>query len=103
MTQSVDIWHDRALFHFLIDESDRARYVTNLRKALKPGGHAVIATFAPEGLAKCSGLLVRRYSSESLTAELGADFELVQSSAELHHTPIGTRQPFVHALFRLRG
>jgi SAM-dependent methyltransferase len=97
----VDIWHDRAVFHFLVDRTDRVRYVANLRKALKPGGSAIIATFAPDGPVKCSGLPVMRYSAESLGAALGADFELLQSFVDAHQTPMGTTQSFLYAAFRL--
>ncbi len=97
----VDIWHDRAVFHFLVDAADRARYVAHLRKAVKPGGHAIIATFAPDGPATCSGLPVMRYSAESLAAELGAGFELVHSFVDPHQTPKGTTQSFLYAAFRV--
>jgi trans-aconitate methyltransferase len=97
----VDLWHDRAVFHFLIDTGDRRRYVEHLRQSLKPGGSAVIATFAPDGPSRCSGLPVARYSPESLVAELGSEFELQRSSIELHQTPVGTTQSFLYALVRL--
>lgn len=97
---SVDFWHDRAVFHFLVEESDRARYVRNLRQGLKPGGYVLMATFAPDGPTKCSGLPVMRHSSESLHHELGADFELVRALVECHTTPMGTTQSFLFALFR---
>lgn len=96
----VDLWHDRAVFHFLVDAADRARYVANLRRTLKPGGHAVIATFAPDGPTKCSGLPVMRYSPESLKSEVGPGFELVQAFVQPHETPMGTTQSFVYTLFR---
>jgi SAM-dependent methyltransferase len=99
----VDIWHDRAAFHFLVDEEDRARYVANLHKALKPGGHVIIASFAPDGPAKCSGLPVMRHSAKSLAAELGAGFELLHSYVEPHQTPMGTTQSFLYAAFRLNA
>ena len=96
----VDFWHDRAVFHFLVDADDRERYIANLRKALKLGGYILIATFAPDGPTKCSGLPVVRYSRESLIADFGGDFEPEGSLIESHVTPIGTRQPFLYALFR---
>jgi hypothetical protein len=98
----VDLWHDRAVFHFLTDARDRGRYVECLRAALKPGGSAVIATFAPEGPQKCSGLPVARYSSESLSAELGEDFRLVASEQEEHRTPGGVVQLFQWSRFTFR-
>jgi SAM-dependent methyltransferase len=97
---SVDFWHDRAVFHFLVEESDRTRYVRNLRRGLKPGGHVLIATFAPDGPTKCSGLPVMRHSSESLNHELGADFGVVRALVEAHTTPMSTTQSFLFALFR---
>ena len=93
-------WHDRAVFHFLVEERDRARYVERLRQVLTPDGHAIVATFAPDGPTKCSGLPVMRYSAESLQSELGADFHLVQSLVEPHATPMGSRQSFLFAVFR---
>lgn len=95
-----NFWHDRAMYHFLVDERDRARYVERLRQVLTPGGHAIIATFAPDGPTKCSGLPVMRYSAESLQAALGADFVMVQSLLEPHATPTGTTQSFLFAVFR---
>jgi SAM-dependent methyltransferase len=71
----VDIWHDRAVFHFLTNADDRVRYVAHLRTALRPGGSAIIATFAPDGPEKCSGLPWVRYSPDSLLRELGEDFD----------------------------
>lgn len=97
---SVDLWHDRAVFHFLVDAADRASYVRRLRDGLKPGGHVVISTFAPDGPTKCSGLPVMRHSSDSLAHELGSDFALVHSFVEPHPTPMGTTQSFLFALFR---
>jgi SAM-dependent methyltransferase len=96
-----DLWHDRALFHFLTAADQRAAYVERLTRALKPGGHAVIATFGPQGPEKCSGLDTMRYDAESLHAELGSRFALVEHSTELHHTPFDTTQQFIYAHFRL--
>lgn len=96
----VDLWHDRAVFHFLVDAADRARYVTNLRRTLKPGGYAVMATFAPDGPTTCSGLPVMRYSPESLKSEVSPGFALVESFLQPHETPMGTTQSFVYTLFR---
>ncbi len=90
----VDIWHDRAVFHFLTRAEDRRRYVALLRATLKPGGSAIVATFAPEGPDKCSGLPVARYSPASLNAELGQAFRLVTGFHEEHHTPGGSVQMF---------
>lgn len=95
-----DIWHDRAAFHFLTSPDDRARYVAQVRHALKPGGRLVMATFAPDGPPRCSGLDVVRYSAESLADELGAAFELLESIREEHRTPSGAIQRFQYSLLR---
>ena len=97
-----DLWHDRAVFHFLTKLEDRQKYVHNLSKALKPGGYALIATFGPNGPLKCSGLEIVRYSAQSLEKELGASFELEQSVTEIHKTPFDTTQEFFYGLFRKR-
>lgn len=97
---AYDAWHDRAVFHFLTDASDRRRYVEALRAALRPGGVAVIATFAPTGPARCSGLDVVRYDATTLGRELGADFELIAEAEHVHRTPSGAEQRFVYAAFR---
>lgn len=101
-TGTHDVWHDRALFHFLVEPRDRAAYLALLKRAIPPGGHAVIATFAPDGPEKCSGLPVRRYDSDSLQAELGPEFRLVKSVRETHVTPRGAQQPFQYSVFERR-
>ncbi|WP_426422153.1 class I SAM-dependent methyltransferase [Bradyrhizobium genosp. A] len=98
-----DIWHDRAAFHFLTDPHDRAAYVERLRSAVVPDGHVIIATFAPDGPEKCSGLPVQRHDSASLSAELGPEFELVEARSETHHTPWHSTQAFQFSRFRRRG
>lgn len=98
-----DVWHDRAAFHFLTDPRDRAAYVERLRSAVAPGGHVIIATFAPDGPEKCSGLPVQRHDSASLSAELGPEFELVETRSETHHTPWRSTQAFQFSRFRRRG
>jgi ubiquinone/menaquinone biosynthesis C-methylase UbiE len=95
-----DLWHDRAMFHFLTKAEQRARYLRQLTRALKPGGHAVLATFGPQGPVKCSGLDTVRYDAEGLVRVLGDGFTLVDSTLEFHATPFGTIQPFLYALFR---
>jgi trans-aconitate methyltransferase len=95
-----DIWHDRAAFHFLVEASDRAAYRRCLDEALKPGGYAIIATFAEDGPEKCSGLTVQRYSPESLAKELGEGFVPVESLRHEHATPWGAVQRFQFSLFR---
>jgi hypothetical protein len=96
----MDVWHDRAVFHFLVDVDDRRRYRAHLGDTLKHGGSAVIATFALNGPEKCSGLPVARYSPTSLARELGNEFELVDSRAHEHHTPWGSVQSFQYSRFR---
>lgn len=98
-----DVWHDRAAFHFLTDPRDRAAYVERLRSAVAAGGQVIIATFAPDGPEKCSGLPVQRHDSASLLAELGPEFELVETRNEIHHTPWHSTQAFQFSRFRRRG
>jgi SAM-dependent methyltransferase len=93
----MDIWHDRAVFHFLMESHDRRAYVGHLRRTLKTGGTAIIATFAPDGPDKCSGLPVCRYSPDRLAAELGDDFKLVESLTHRHQTPWGATQSFQYS------
>ena len=94
------LWHDRAAFHFLTTPALQAAYVRQLGRALRPGGHAVIATFAEDGPTQCSGLPVQRHSAASLQAVLGADFELLRQEREDHVTPAGQTQSFQYCLFR---
>ena len=97
---SFDLWHDRAVFHFLTKVEDRKAYLEVLKQSLKPNGFVVIATFSLEGPCKCSGLEVSRYSSETLSKELGKEFKLVSSLNECHKTPFGASQNFVYCLFQ---
>lgn len=97
---SVDLWHDRAVFHFLTSPDDRRRYVEQVRRALRPGGHALVASFAEDGPLRCSGLDVVRYSSGALHGEFGAGFRLLDSVREEHLTPWGARQSFVYCVCR---
>lgn len=99
-TRTYDVWHDRAAFHFLTDPRDRVAYVERLRSAVRPGGHVIIATFAPDGPEKCSGLPVLRHDSASLAAELGPEFELIETRSETHHTPWDSTQAFQFSRFR---
>jgi 2-polyprenyl-3-methyl-5-hydroxy-6-metoxy-1,4-benzoquinol methylase len=93
---AYDVWHDRAVLHFLTSIEQRAAYVRNVAKSVNPGGHVIVSTFGPEGPTKCSGLEVMRYDAESLHNEFGTRFRLVQSLKELHRTPFGTTQQFVY-------
>jgi 2-polyprenyl-3-methyl-5-hydroxy-6-metoxy-1,4-benzoquinol methylase len=98
---AYDVWHDRAVFHFLTEESDRAAYVRQVARAVRRGGHVVVSTFGPEGPMKCSGLDVVRYDAESLHREFGVHFQLLDSSKEFHNTPFGTVQQFLYCHCRL--
>lgn len=98
--RSFTFWHDRAVFHFLTEAVDRAAYLAALRRHLAPDGRALIATFAPDGPETCSGLPVRRYDAEALANELGAGFETLDATREVHKTPWGSEQPFQYVLFR---
>ena len=98
---SYDLWHDRAVFHFLTDPKQRAAYVRQVARAVKPGGHVIVGTFGPEGPTRCSGLDVMRYDADSLHGEFGTRFRLVESSKELHETPQGATQQFLYCYCRL--
>ena len=95
-----DLWHDRAVFHFLTADADRQRYVEQVRRAVRPGGLVIVATFAEDGPTRCSGLDVARYSPTQLHAEFGAPFALVESHRELHTTPSGATQAFTYCVCR---
>ncbi len=94
--QTYDIWHDRAVFHFLTEPADRMAYVRQVIKAVKPGGHVIVATFAPDGPEQCSGLPVVRYDPDQLHGEFGPAFELLEHTSEEHKTPWGSVQHFVY-------
>lgn len=98
--QPVDLWHDRAVFHFLTVEDDRVAYLESLQQTLRPGGHVVLATFALDGPEKCSGLPVQRYSAETLGQTLGGGYRLVRSLARVHVTPATKEQRFTYGVFR---
>jgi len=96
-----DIWHDRAVFHFLTTPEDRAAYVQAVFRSVKPGGHVIVATFAEDGPDQCSGLPVMRYSPDELHAEFGESFSLLRHQKEAHHTPSGRVQQFVYCYCRI--
>jgi 2-polyprenyl-3-methyl-5-hydroxy-6-metoxy-1,4-benzoquinol methylase len=100
LQHAYDVWHDRAVFHFLTQAADRQRYVETVRRSVRQGGHVIVATFAPDGPDRCSGLEVIRYSPESLHHEFGEGFEMVDSTRETHHTPFGTEQKFIYCYCR---
>lgn len=95
-TAKFDVWHDRAVFHFLTDPADRVRYVAQVLKSVKPGGRVIVATFGPGGPLQCSGLDVMRYAPDALHAEFGTPFRLLKHETEIHYTPTGKEQEFVY-------
>ena len=95
-----EVWHDRAVFHFLTRVQEREGYVRAVRHALQPGGHLIMATFGLNGPTRCSGLEVIRYSAETLRAEFGEEFTLLERLHEEHRTPFGTQQAFIYCYFR---
>ena len=97
------VWHDRAVFHFLTRPDDRARYVAQVQRAVRVGGHVIVASFAEDGPTRCSGLDVVRYTPAAMRAEFGARFRLVDSVREEHRTPMGATQAFVYCLCRLES
>jgi len=100
--RSYGLWHDRAVLHFLVDDVGRDRYLETLRRTLASGGALIVGTFAADGPETCSGLPVRRYSTDELVAALGGSFELLESRREEHVTPRGAVQPFTWVAGRLR-
>jgi SAM-dependent methyltransferase len=98
---AFDVWHDRAVFHFLTSAADRARYIERVRQAVKAGGYVLVATFADDGPTRCSGLPVTRYSATALHQEFGSGFRLVESVREKHVTPSGATQAFVYCLCQI--
>jgi SAM-dependent methyltransferase len=99
---SFDIWHDRAVFHFLTEPADRRAYVRNVLHAVRSGGHVIVSTFAEDGPLQCSGLPVMRYDADALHDEFGAAFELVRHEREAHRTPAGNTQKFLYCYCRVR-
>src|ERR1700733_2723300 len=98
---AYDVWHDRAVFHFLASDEERMAYVAQVASAVRSGGHVIVSTFGPEGPTQCSGLDVVRYDADSLHDQFGVRFHLLGSSKELHETPFGTVQQFLYCLCRV--
>ena len=98
--KKFDLWHDRAVFHFLTEPAARRAYVELVRRSVKPGGHVLMATFGPDGPLKCSGLDVVRYDDQSLHHEFGEGFQMLGSKLAEHNTPIGTSQQFLYCWCR---
>ncbi|MGB6870812.1 MAG: class I SAM-dependent methyltransferase [Acidobacteriaceae bacterium] len=101
--EAFDVWHDRAVFHFLTGPEERAAYARQMKRALKPGGQVVMATFGPEGPERCSGLPVCRYDAAGLAREFGPGFAVVRSAVVEHRTPWGAVQPFLYCQMERAG
>lgn len=101
--ETYDVWHDRAVFHFLTEAKDQAAYVACMMRAVRPAGHVIIGTFAPDGPERCSGLPVVRHDAASLGAILGPSFELIESRRHDHRTPAGVTQRFQFSRFQRAG
>jgi 2-polyprenyl-3-methyl-5-hydroxy-6-metoxy-1,4-benzoquinol methylase len=99
-SETYDVWHDRAAFHFLTEPEDRAAYAARVSTAVRPGGHVIIGTFAPDGPERCSGLPVARHHAASLGEMLGGGYALMESRRHDHQTPMGARQRFQFSRFR---
>jgi len=99
--RAYDLWHDRAVFHFLTAPDQRAAYIRQVARSVRPGGHVIVSAFGPEGPTRCSGLEVVRYDAESLHREFGVRFGLVESSTEMHRTPFETTQQFLYCYCRI--
>lgn len=97
-----DIWHDRAVFHFLTQEQDRVKYVEQVMHSVKHGGYVIMSTFGPDGPEKCSGLNVVRYDADNLHSQFGKSFKLINSSTEIHKTPMGTNQQFLYCFCKMQ-
>jgi len=96
-----DLWHDRAVFHFLTRPEQRAAYVRQVARSMRVGGHVIVATFGPQGPLKCSGLDVVRYDADSLHQQFGRQFQMLGSQVQMHHTPMGTEQQFLYCMCRV--
>lgn len=99
---AYDLWHDRAVFHFLVDRDDRHRYVTQLQRSLRPRGYLILATFAEDGPERCSGMPVQRHSVKSLSQALGEGLELLEYQRVIHHTPGGAEQQFLYTAWQVK-
>jgi 2-polyprenyl-3-methyl-5-hydroxy-6-metoxy-1,4-benzoquinol methylase len=99
-SEAFDVWHDRAVFHFLTTADQRNAYIRAVKHAVRPGGHVIVATFAEDGPTRCSGLPVNRYSAAELHRTFGAPFQLIGSERETHRTPVGVDQPFTYCWCR---
>ena len=96
----ISVWHDRAVLHFLLDKEQQNAYLSTLKKVVKKGGYAIIATFSPEGAKKCSGLDIKNYDQNMLAKFLGDDFSLLEFFKYTHHMPSGEPRPYIYTLFQ---
>lgn len=101
--KKYDVWHDRAVFHFLTRPEQRAAYVRQVARSVKAGGTVIVATFGPDGPESCSGLPTVKYDADSLHDEFGASFKLIESVIEEHNTPFGTTQQFLYCYCRVES
>lgn len=101
--KKYDVWHDRAVFHFLTQPEQRAAYVRQVARSVKTGGTVIVATFGPDGPESCSGLPTVKYDADSLHDEFGASFKLIESQTEEHNTPFGTTQQFLYCYCRVES
>jgi 2-polyprenyl-3-methyl-5-hydroxy-6-metoxy-1,4-benzoquinol methylase len=99
-SETYDVWHDRAAFHFLTEPKDRVAYAERVHSAVRPGGYVIIGTFAPDGPERCSGLQIVRHDAASLSEMLGSEFDLIESRPHSHRTPTGATQRFQFSRFR---
>jgi SAM-dependent methyltransferase len=99
-SKQFDLWHDRAVFHFLTEPSARRSYIELVRRSMQPGGYVLMATFGPDGPRQCSGLDVVRFTDEQLHHEFGDGFEWLGSEINHHQTPSGTHQQFLYCWCR---
>lgn len=100
-SEPFDVWHDRAVFHFLVDADKRRKYVQAVLSGVRPGGHVIVSTFGPRGPQECSGLEVMRYDAQTLHGEFGRQFTIEASTVETHQTPWGADQQFVYCCCRV--
>jgi SAM-dependent methyltransferase len=97
------LWHDRAVFHFMLAPQDSDAYLATLHRSLRPGGHLILATFGPDGPEQCSGLPTTRYGAQALSAALGSEYELLSAALDTHQTPSGATQQFLYTHFQRRS
>ena len=100
LNEKVDLWHDRTVLHFLIEEKQQIGYLSTLKKVVRPGGYVIIAVFSLEGAKKCSGLDVKNYNEQMIREFLGKEFKLLEHFNYLYIQPSGGERPYVYTLFK---